>query len=314
MESTAHKPTLHKLHIGDCRQVMPELADNSIHLIITSPAYFCAPHDYKGLFATYGDYLDLLRSVAREGYRVLAPGRIFALNINNMKVDRRLYPIKADASRIFFDAGFGLRSEIVWVKPEGYGRPQRQSAVAYQHPYPMYPYFTNITESILLFEKEKFDYRSVSKRQRSQSRFDGETMRHWLSEWSLDVWYFNNVMPVKGRLEEGVAAFPDELPRRLIELFSYKGETILDMFAGSGTVLKVARQLERNSVGIEVRSELAHIIRRKAFQDGNTADQLAIVRPGSVQNGIRERREEGDYGSATFKNAKGNGRGRRGMN
>lgn len=148
-----------------------------------------------------------------------------------MKVDRRLYPIKADASRIFFDAGFGLRSEIVWVKPEGYGRPQRQSAVAYQHPYPMYPYFTNITESILLFEKEKFDYRSVSKRQRSQSRFDGETMRHWLSEWSLDVWYFNNVMPVKGRLEEGVAAFPDELPRRLIELFSYKGETILDMFA-----------------------------------------------------------------------------------
>lgn len=59
MESTAHKPTLHKLHIGDCRQVMPELADNSIHLIITSPAYFCAPHDYKGLFATYGDYLDL---------------------------------------------------------------------------------------------------------------------------------------------------------------------------------------------------------------------------------------------------------------
>jgi len=262
---------------------MPELADNSIHLIITSPPYFCAPHDYKGLFATYGEYLDLLRAVAREGYRVLAPGRIFALNIDDMRVDGKLYPITADATKIFHDAEFDYRAKIVWVKPEGFGRAQRQSAVAYQHPYPMYCYFTNIAESILLFSKGKFDYGSIGAERRSESKFSEEILHRWLSDWSLNVWRMNNVMPVRGRLEENVAAFPDELPNRLIRLFSYRGETVLDCFAGSGTVMKVARSLGRNSIGIEEKVELARIIRRKAFPDENPKDHFVVIPPGFNQ-------------------------------
>ncbi len=262
---------------------MPSIPDSSIHLIITSPPFFNAPHDYVGAFRTYDCYLDLLGSVAREGYRVLAPGRIFALNIDDMRVDGKLYPITADATKIFLDAGFDYRAKIVWAKPDGFGRAQRQSAVAYQHPYPMYCYFTNITESILVFSKGKFDYASASGEQRSGSRFSSEILHAWLSEWSLNVWHIKNVMPVRGRLEENVAAFPDELPNRLIRLYSYRGETVLDCFAGSGTVMKVARNLGRNSVGIEEKVELARIIRRKAFPDENPKDRFVVIPPGFNQ-------------------------------
>ncbi len=82
-------------------------------------------------------------------------------------------------------------------------------------------------------------------------------------KWNLTVWEITNVLPLPGRLEEGIAAFPEEIPQRLIKLFTFVGETVLDPFLGSGTTMKVAKQLERNSIGYEIDLELKPVILEK---------------------------------------------------
>src|SRR2546425_1189823 len=81
--------------------------------------------------------------------------------------------------------------------------------------------------------------------------------------WNLTVWNITNVLPFSGRVEEGIAAFPEEIPRRLIKLFTMVGETVFDPFAGSGTTLKVARELGRNGIGYEIDLELKRVLRKK---------------------------------------------------
>jgi DNA modification methylase len=82
-------------------------------------------------------------------------------------------------------------------------------------------------------------------------------------KWYLNVWKIVNVLPLKNRLETGIAAFPEEIPYRLIKLFSYVGETVLDPFMGSGTTNKVAAMLKRNSVGYEIDLELLEVVKEK---------------------------------------------------
>ena len=110
--------THHKLIIGNSMN-MKEIKDNSIQLIVTSPPYFNAPFDYKDLFKGYGQYLGVLKNVAKESLRVLDEGRILVLNIDDMLVNGEKFPIVADATRIFLDAGFVYRDRITWKKPDG---------------------------------------------------------------------------------------------------------------------------------------------------------------------------------------------------
>ncbi|MFN3599588.1 MAG: DNA methyltransferase, partial [Aquificaceae bacterium] len=142
---------------------MHEIPDESVHLVLTSPPYFNAPFDYKDLYKSYNEYLQTLEKVARELYRVLKHGRIVVLNIDDMLVNGEKFPIVADATKIFQSAGFRYRDRIIWKKPEGYIRISRRSGVILQHPYPMYFYPDNITESILIFQKGKFDYKTITK-------------------------------------------------------------------------------------------------------------------------------------------------------
>jgi DNA modification methylase len=85
----------------------------------------------------------------------------------------------------------------------------------------------------------------------------------FLLKWYLTIWDITNVLPLEGRIEKGVAAFPDEIPKRLIKLFTFAGETVLDPFLGSGTTIKVARSLGRNSFGYEIDLELMDVIKEK---------------------------------------------------
>ncbi len=256
--------THHKLIIGNCMS-MEEIPDKSVHLAVTSPPYFNAPFDYKGLFKSYGQYLGVLRKVAKESFRVLDNGRIFVLNIDDMLVDGDKFPIVADATKIFQEAGFRYRDRIIWKKPDGYLRISRRSGVILQNPYPMYFYPDNLLESIIIFQKGKFDYRSISKEIREKSKID--TMEIQEKKWYMTLWEMNNVMPGSS-LEKDIAAFPEELAYRAIKLFSYVGETVLDPFVGSGTTMKVARQLGRNSIGIEIKKSLIPIIKKKVGFDG----------------------------------------------
>ncbi|CEG12404.1 putative N-4 cytosine-specific methyltransferase [groundwater metagenome] len=256
--------TNHKLIIGNCMD-MKEISDGSVHLAVSSPPYFNAPFDYKGLFKTYGQYLGVLRKVAKELYRVLADGRIFFLNIDDMLIDGEKFPIAVDATRILLDAGFRYRDRIIWKKPEGYLRISRRSGVLLQNPYPMYFYPDNLLENIIIFQKGKFDYRSISEEIREKSKIDTKEFQD--KKWYMTLWEMNNVMP-GSPLENNIAAFPEELPYRAIKLFSYVGETVLDPFAGSGTTMKMARRLGRNSIGIEIKKSLIPIIKEKLGFNG----------------------------------------------
>jgi len=256
---------------------MSEINDATIHLIVTSPPYYNAPFDYKGLFSNYNQYLGVLNHFAKESFRVLKEGRIVALNIDDMLVDGVKYPIVADATQIFQNAGFRYRDRIIWKKPDGYLRISKRSGVILQNPYPMYYYPDNLLESILIFQKGKFDYHSISKEVRELSKIDIREFQK--NNWHKTLWEMTNVLP-GSNLEKNIAAFPEELPFRIIKLYSYIGETVLDPFLGSGTTMKVARQLKRNSVGIEIIKDLEKIIIEKiGFKstDNIEADQLEII-------------------------------------
>jgi DNA modification methylase len=258
---------------------MHEIPDGSIHLMVTSPPYFNAPFDYPDLFKSYREFLGLIKNVAKELYRVISYGRIACFVTDDMLVKGKKYPIVSDITNIMMRNGFNYRDRIVWVKPKGYVRISRRSGVILQHPYPMYFYPDNIQESILIFQKGKFDYaylKTLPPDILEASRIDLKEYNETaipLTVWDditgeernivSDVWHITNVLPVKGRLEEGVAAFPEEIPRRLIKLFTFVGENVLDPFAGSGTTLKVAKELGRNSFGYEIDLELKPIISRK---------------------------------------------------
>ncbi len=258
---------------------MNEIDDFSIHLIVTSPPYYNAPFDYEGLFINYEQYLGVLNHFAKESFRVLCEGRIIALNIDDMLVNGKKYPIVADATKIFQDAGFRYRDRIIWKKPDGYLRISKRSGVILQNPYPMYYYPDNLLESILIFQKGKFDYRSISKEIRDLSKIDKKEFQE--NNWHKTLWEMTNVLP-GSTLEKNIAAFPEQLPYRIIKLYSYVGETVLDPFLGSGTTMKMARLLKRNSVGIEIIRDLEKIIRKKIGFDTssdifNNEDQLEII-------------------------------------
>lgn len=285
--------TSHRIVLGDCKN-MREIPDESVHLMVTSPPYYNAPFDYPGLFKNYNEFLDLMRDVSRELYRVLVRGRVACFVTDDMLVDGVKYPVAADVTRLMMEAGFRYRDRIVWVKPKGYVRISRRSGVVLQHPYPMYYYPDNIQESILIFQKGKFDYsylRKLEKQRLEKSRVDVKEYND--EDWYLTVWNITNVLPFKGRAEEGIAAFPEEIPRRLLKLYSFVGETILDPFAGSGTTLKVAKELGRNSLGFEVDLELKNTIRKKleaangtgkvTFRERKDARRLRSVIRGTVK-------------------------------
>jgi DNA modification methylase len=269
--------TVHRVVFGNCR-TMKEIHDESVQLMVTSPPYYNAPFDYPSLFKDYDEFLRLIDDLSRDLYRVLAPGRVACLVTDDMLVKGEKYPVVADVTRLMLDAGFRYRDRIVWVKPKGYVRISRRSGVVIQHPYPMYYYPDNIQESILIFQKGKFDYsyvRELPLKILEKSRIPLHDYND--HEWHLTVWNITNVLPLGLRLEKGIAAFPEEIPKRLIKLFSFHSETVLDPFLGSGTTMKVAQELGRNSWGYEIDRGLKKIIEQK-LRSNNELDSKVEFR------------------------------------
>lgn len=279
-----------------------EVGDGEVALIVTSPPYYNAPFDYPGLFSSYAEYLDLIRIFATHSQRVLAKGRICAIVTDDMLVREenggrgKKYPIVADTTRIFVETGFRYRDRITWVKPAGYTRISRRSGVVLQHPYPMYFYTDNIQESILLFQNGEFDYEQLkqkSPRTLASSKIDTSQLNS--ERWNMSVWNITNVLPRTGRVEEGVAAFPEEIPRRLIRLFTFAGETVFDPFLGSGTTLKVAQELGRNGIGYEMDLELRQVLLKKLGLNARLSATAQVLekRPGAKRLRARLRTRVG---------------------
>ncbi len=259
----------HIVVCGDSRE-MEEIEDESVHLVVTSPPYFNAPFDYEGFYEDYDQYKKLMRQSAQEIFRVMEEGRIVCIVCDDMLVDSTKYPVVADLTKIFMEAGFDYRDKIIWKKPEGYVRISRRSGVLLQHPYPMYFYPDNLQETILLLQKGEFDYSRMSEEKRERSKID--TKRFQDERWYLTVWEITNVLPTPGRIEKDVAAYPEEIPKRLITLFSYVGERVLDPFLGSGTTTKMAMELGRKSIGYEINKEFLEKIKEKIGQEQKASE------------------------------------------
>lgn len=266
----------YRVFFGNAKN-LDEINDGEVSLVVSSPPYYNAPFDYPGLFSSYDEYLELLRKLAVQLRKKVAPGRIVALVTDDMLVKAEKFPIVADTTKIFVDAGFRYRERITWIKPKGYVRISKRSGVLLQHPYPMYYYPDNIQESILIFQNGPYEYKDrkeLSKKDLKKSEIDKV---EYNKEMYLNTWNVTNVLPIKGRLEEGIAAFPDEIVRRLIMLYSYYGETVLDPFLGSGTTLKVAMEMGRKGIGYELDSELKPIIKKKLKIGQTRSEQSHIV-------------------------------------
>ncbi len=284
--------TVHRVVFGDCRKMI-EVPDGSIQLTVTSPPYYNAPFDYPNMFRNYDEFLELMEEVCADVFRVTEQGRIACFVTDDILVRGEKYPVVADVTRLMGSAGFRYRDRIVWVKPKGYVRISRRSGVVLQHPYPMYFYPDNIQESILIFQKGRFDYsklRGLSPKILERSKIPiGDYNDH---EWALSVWNITNVLPLGKRLEKGIAAFPEEIPRRLVKLFSFQGETVLDPFLGSGTTTKVAQDLGRNSWGYEINAQLQRIMRKKfANQPSDATIEFVSRRARSTNRGLLETRK-----------------------
>ncbi len=293
--------TTHKVTFGSALN-MKELPKETIHLVVTSPPYFNAPFDYPDFFKTYKEFLDLIKGVAKELKRVVAQGRICCFVVDDMLVDGEKFPVVADITKIIMRAGFRYRDRLVWIKPKGYVRISRRSGVLLQHPLPMYFYPDNMQESILIFQKGKFDYSYIKKLPQEVVQMSNIDVKEFnlsgaaFSVWDNiageerqvipDAWRITNVLPIKGRLEEGIAAFPDEIARRLIKLFTFAGENVLDPFAGSGTTLKVAKELRRNSFGYEIDLELRPVIAAKLGYNQSTlsGDQVEFLKRNDARH------------------------------
>lgn len=248
------------LYCGDARH-MTELSAASVDLIVTSPPYWDIKN-YRhsgqiGLGQSYEEYLHHLRLVAIQMARVLRSGRYLCWVVGTRVSDGELKHIPADCIRLFGETGFVLRKEFIWVKPKGTQGLWQRGTTQFLRDKP-YPGQANINiqhEYILIFQKPG-DFPL-----KPQERLSEEFIKR--VAWS--VWE----MPVS-QTKGHPAPFPLELPRRLIELYTYKGDTVLDPFVGTGTTLIAARQLGRQAIGYEISPHYcklaADLVRAEAVQ------------------------------------------------
>ena len=252
----------HRIILADSRQ-MPELADASIHLIVTSPPYWCIK-DYShpaqiGHDQSYDEYLAALRCVFAETARVLAPGCRMAINIGDQYLRAsehgryRVQPIPADITAICRDLGLDFMGSIVWQKistTRTSGGGQWMGSMYY----PKDGHVTYEHEYILLFRQQgRWAQPAADIRERSR------LTKEQRGAWFRGIW--DDIPPE--RQKGHVAMFPLELPRRLIRMYTFCGETVLDPFLGSGTTALAALEEGRSSIGYEINAEFRSVIEQK---------------------------------------------------
>ena len=253
--------TKQRIIVGNS-QSMTELADDSIHLMITSPPYFNAKmYTNKPLEGNLGnihgvdEWFDEIGKVWKEVYRVLQPGRKAFINIMNLPVREeeggfRCLNLVGKTIDVCEGIGFRFKRDIVWHKTNGV------RAHFGSYPYPGGILINNMHEFILEFDKPApkgyNKYGHLTAEQKEKSKIDKE---FWLSLKNSDVWL---IAPQgSGDNRNHVAPFPYEIPHRLIKAFTYVSETVLDPFAGSATALIAAADLGRNGIGYEIVPEIA---------------------------------------------------------
>lgn len=255
----AIKPTL---LVGDAEKTLRQLPEQIIHMAFTSPPYYNA-REYSD-YHSYKEYLNKMKKVFRAVNRVLEDGRFFIVNISPVITKRPgrefesiRYPISYDYHKILEEAGFCFVDEIIWIKPEP-SVPNRIGG--YMQTRKPLTYKPNcITESVMVYRK-KCDFlldKNVDDYE-SYNQYEAEKID------TSNCWY------ITPRADKNhPAVFPDELCRRILKYYSFEGDVILDPFAGSGTLGKVARRMGRIPIMCELNEHYAKLINKgeKGYYD-----------------------------------------------
>jgi DNA modification methylase len=253
--------TIHKIVNGDSRQ-MNCLADKSIHLVITSPPYWqlkdYGTENQIGYHESYESYINNLNLVWKECHRVLHPGCRLCINIGDQFARAVYYgrykviPIRTEIIKFCEILGFDYMGAVIWQKVTTCNTTGGATIMG-SFPYPRNGILKLDYEFILLFKKQGVSP-APTKEQKEHSII---TKDDWNTFFS-GHWYF------AGAKQDGhIAMFPEELPARLIKMFSFSCETVLDPFLGSGTTALAARNLGRSSVGYEINSSFLPIIKNR---------------------------------------------------
>jgi DNA modification methylase len=253
--------TSHKIIIGDSRN-MTEVPDESVHLIITSPPYWQLK-DYGnsgqiGFDDSYEDYINNLNLVWNECHRVLKKGCRLCVNIGDQFARSVYYgrykviPIRTEIIRFCETIGFDYMGAIIWQKVTTCNTTGGATIMG-SFPYPRNGILKIDYEFILIFKKHGVPPR-VSKEIKEKSKM---TIKEWNQ---LFAGHWN--IPGE-RQDKHLAVFPEEVPRRLIKMFSFVNDTVLDPFLGSGTTSLAAKNLERNSIGYEINPHYIPVIKEK---------------------------------------------------
>ncbi len=253
--------TNHKIIRGDSRQ-MNELSNNSVNLVITSPPYWqlkdYGTDDQIGYNDSYENYINNLNLVWQECYRVLQNGCRLCINIGDQFARSVYYgrykiiPIRTEIIKFCETIGFDYMGAIIWQKSTTMNT-SGGATIMGSFPYPRNGIIKLDYEFILLFKKNGTPEK-INKNLKELSKM---TKEEW-NTYFQGHWNFNGV-----RQDGHIAMFPEELPKRLIKMFSFAEDTVLDPFVGSGTTSLAAKNLGRNSVGYEINSKFIEMIKQK---------------------------------------------------
>lgn len=247
--------------MGDSRK-MSEIDDSSVHLIITSPPYWqlkdYGTENQIGFHESYESYINNLNLVWKECFRVLNDGCRLCVNIGDQFARAIFYgrykviPIREEIIKFCEIVGFDYMGAVIWQKVTTSNTTGGGVQMG-SYPYPRNGILKIDYEFILIFKKPG-EAPKVSKEIKEYSKM---TTEEW-NTFFAGHWNFPGA-----KQSEHIAMFPEELPRRLIKMFSFIGEIVLDPFAGSGTTALAARNLERNSISYEINKDFIEVIRQK---------------------------------------------------
>ena len=247
----------HSLYLHSS-ETMEELLNDSIQLTVASPPYITTLF-HKGQEFDYSGFLDHYRTVARELHRVTVPGGRFALNVGDILTKYRYpklgtllrVPLGSDLLQITIEAGFVLLERFIWDK--GYTRNMGGPLLG-SFPYPLTVYNNVYFENIFVFAKP--GKRRVKQELRERSRYTLEEWRVWSQQW----W---RIESISEKFKLHPAIFPLEIPLRMIRMFSYSGDNILDPYMGTGATMLAAHLSGRKSVGYEIDPTVATLVERR---------------------------------------------------
>jgi site-specific DNA-methyltransferase (adenine-specific) len=249
---------------------MVELPDDCISLVVTSPPYWNAI-DYKAHCDSdeawyrnpseeigFNDYMREMAVAFHQVYRVIKPGGYVAIVVGTILNKGDHIPLPARFTVMMENIGFQFQEDITWYKCTA---GTKRARVMIQHPYPGYFYPNLMTEHILIFKKRG---PSIYKGRVNSHEDEIELSDLWKKEIANSIWH---IAPVPPNTVDHPTPFPDDIPLRLILLYSYPGDAVLDPFIGSGTVAYVAKSLRRKYVGYDTQEEYVRLARERTDSD-----------------------------------------------